>query len=144
MFQLGEIIPINFYIEAYGKYKNSSIMWTLIDFSANSSGRKFNIIILIHILIRNLNFTMEKLRKQHIFQTVSPQFYFKRCTNSSYTDMKETSNKDTPTRRIMFNIPLCGLPNGINWQFLQFSWNKIIIILFPVWSTNIPNFKNVR
>jgi len=67
MFQLEEIIPINFYIEAYGKYKNSSIMWTLIDFSANSSGRKFNIIILIYILIRNLNFTMEKLRKQHIF-----------------------------------------------------------------------------
>jgi len=28
MFQLGEIIPINFYIEAYGKYTNSSIMWT--------------------------------------------------------------------------------------------------------------------
>jgi len=67
MFQLGEIIPIIFYIEAYGKYTNSSIMWFLIDYSANSSGRKVNIIILIHISIRNLNFTMEKLRKQHIF-----------------------------------------------------------------------------
>ena len=67
MFQLGEIIPINFYIEAYGIYTNSIIMWTLINFSANSSGRKFNIIILIHISIRNMNFTIEKLWKQHIF-----------------------------------------------------------------------------
>ena len=33
---------------------------------ANSSGRHLNIIILIHILLRNLNFTIEKLRKQHI------------------------------------------------------------------------------
>jgi len=32
MFKLGEIIPINFNIEAYGKYTNSSIIWILIDF----------------------------------------------------------------------------------------------------------------
>jgi len=28
MFKLGEIIPINFYIEAYGKYTIFSIIWT--------------------------------------------------------------------------------------------------------------------
>jgi len=33
MFNLGEIIPFNFYIKAYGKYTNSIIIiWTLIDF----------------------------------------------------------------------------------------------------------------
>jgi len=32
MFMLGEIILINLNIEAYGKYTNSSIIWTSIDF----------------------------------------------------------------------------------------------------------------
>jgi len=32
MFKLGEIIPINFNIKAYGKYTNSSIILTYIDF----------------------------------------------------------------------------------------------------------------
>jgi len=28
MFKLGELIPINFYIETYGKYTSYSIIWT--------------------------------------------------------------------------------------------------------------------
>jgi len=32
MFKLGEMNPINFYIEAYGKYTNSGIIWTQFDF----------------------------------------------------------------------------------------------------------------
>ena len=38
-----------------------------MDFEANSSARELNSIILIHISLRNLNFTIEKLRKQHNF-----------------------------------------------------------------------------
>ena len=60
MFNLGEIIPINFNIEAYGKYTNSFIIWILIDFEANGSGRQLNIIISIPISTGNLNFTVEK------------------------------------------------------------------------------------
>jgi len=44
MFNLGEIIPINFYIEAYGKYTNSIIIWTLINSEANSFARQLDII----------------------------------------------------------------------------------------------------
>jgi len=57
---------MNFYIEAYGKYTNSIIILTLISFKGISSGRQLNIIGLIDISRRHLNFTIEKKRKQHI------------------------------------------------------------------------------
>jgi len=63
MFNLGQIIPTNFNIEAYGKYSNSFINQIYIDFKANCSGRQRNIVISIRISIKNLNFTIEKLRK---------------------------------------------------------------------------------
>jgi len=66
MFNLGEIIPINFYIEADRKYTNSIILLTLVNFEANSSGRQPNIVVLIDNALCNLKYTIEKSRKQHI------------------------------------------------------------------------------
>jgi len=67
MFNLREIIPINFYIEAYGKYTYSIIIWILTIFEAKSFGRQPNIIVLIDISLFCFEFYHWKTEKTAYF-----------------------------------------------------------------------------